>query len=307
MNTLILPKPLRKGDTVALIAPASSAPHEALQKAIKSIEFFDLVPKLYPSCISKQGYLAGCDSVRASDLNNAFCDPAVQGIFCLRGGYGTMRLLNLLDYDRIRKNPKIFCGYSDITALHTVLNQKCGFVTFHGPMPSIGYHEIDEFSLTSLSLSLFGGINTVSLKNPRGMTLRAVCRGAACGLLAGGNLSLLQSTLGSPYALQPEGKIIFLEEVNEPLYKIDRMLTSLILSGAFNGATGILLGSFSEIASSDRLHALFQDIFQPLGIPVVSGLAAGHEFPQLTLPLGSMIFMDALNPSSVRLTAMPPS
>ena len=147
---MIKPVPLNPGDKVALLAPSSPVPADVLEKSIKSIEFLGLVPEVYESCRLHHGYLAGNDITRASDINRAFADSSIKGIFCLRGGYGAMRLLPRLDFDMIKRNPKVFVGYSDITALHTVFNNVCGFMTFHGPMPSTDYTVHSSYTLDSL-------------------------------------------------------------------------------------------------------------------------------------------------------------
>ena len=314
MDTLLIPRPLKKGDSVALIAPSSPPAPGILRRAVMSIKALGLEPRLFPSCVENYGYLAGNDTLRARDIENAFADQNLSGVICLRGGYGTPRLLNLLNYDIIRNNPKRFFGYSDITALHTVFNQECGFVTFHAPMPSIDYSTLDDFTLSSLYFAMFGDTCDMKNRNPQysstadNFELNSICGGIACGTLAGGNLSLLVSTLGSPYAFNGDGKIIFIEEINEPPYKIDRMLTSLMLAGVFSHAQGILLGSFKDCrgiclpdnpsctaapdTNASSLLNTFKEVLSPLGIPVLAGLACGHSYPQLTLPLGCKIIMN---------------
>lgn len=302
MNTPIVPKPLKKGDIIAVIAPSSPPASGVLERALISVSELGLQPKLFPSCVSASGYLAGSDEMRARDINSAFADPSVSGILCLRGGYGTMRLLNLLDYDIISKNPKRFFGYSDITALHTVFNQKCGFVTFHAPMPSIDYGTLDDFTVSSLYRAMFGDIDEMKIANPKSsdFELETICGGSACGILAGGNLSLLTALLGSPFAINGGGKIIFIEEINEAPYRIDRMLMSLRLAGVFDRAQGVLLGSFEgccgvylpDHEKNESLTSTFRDILSPLGIPVLAGLCCGHSYPQMTLPLGCNIVMN---------------
>lgn len=308
MRTLQWPRPLCQGDRVALIAPASPAPRGAAARAAEGLRSLGLIPELFPSCTSlaeggascftgsAASYLSGSDALRASDLLRAFTDDHIRGIFCLRGGYGSMRLLPLLDFQEIRKHPKVFCGFSDITALHIALQQKCGFITFHGPMPQTDYRALDDYSRNSLQNALFR--HRFSFKNPPEEPLFPLFGGEADGILTGGNLTLIQSLQGSPYALHTEKKILFLEEVNEPTYRIDRMLTSLRLSGALTGLSGILLGTFTKPgeegpALPDSLLSLFREMFAPLGIPVLAGLSAGHHFPQITLPLGARISFSA--------------
>ena len=199
---MIKPAPLKPGDKVALLAPSSPVPADVLEKAIRSIEFLGLVPSVYKSCTLHHGYLAGTDNARASDINRAFADDSIKGVFCLRGGYGTMRLLPLLDLEIIKQNPKVFVGYSDITALHTVFNGLCGFVTFHGPMPSTDYTIHSSYTIDSLKENIFG-YGPHRIYNPEGKEISVLTAGKAEGIITGGNLSLLAGTLGSPYEENP--------------------------------------------------------------------------------------------------------
>ncbi|MCB6994012.1 LD-carboxypeptidase [bacterium 210820-DFI.6.37] len=286
------PAPLKKGDRAAIIAPASPVPKAVLDTAVQSIKFLDLVPVVMPGCALSSGYLAGPDPVRARDLNQAFADPSISGIFCLRGGYGTPRLLPLLDFKTIQKNPKRFIGYSDITALHTAFNQICGFMTFHGPMPSADYRKLDPFSLGSLKHSLFASSLSGFLKNPSGESFQVLYPGKARGILTGGNLSMLAATLGSPYEIDARGKILFIEEVSEPLYRVDRCLTALNLAGKFRDCAGVILGTFTDCqGASDSLtpEEIFQEITAPWRKPAIANFRAGHVDSQSTVALGMEI------------------
>lgn len=298
------PDPLKKGDLVALTAPASPSGDKGVQKAFDSLRFLGLRPLVLESCLHTEGYLAGPDRLRADDLNRAFGDPAVRGIFCLRGGYGSCRLLPLLDLSLIRKNPKIFVGFSDITALHLVFNQLCGFVTFHGPMPSAGYEALDLFTLDSLKKNLFHIPAPPAPSGPKSDRLKVLFPGKASGILTGGNLSVIAGTLGSPYEIDTRGRILFLEDVGEQPYRIDRALSSLALAGKFRDCAGIVLGTFSQCQrSSDgsdtentdqfSLFRIFSEILGPCSKPVLYGLPAGHTFPQMTLPLGAEASFDS--------------
>ena len=178
MNKLFYPRPLQPGDTVALTAPSSPVPAVNLKAAIKSVKLLGLNPVVMPSCREHHGYMAGTDAQRASDLNEAFSRKDIAGIFCLRGGFGAMRLLPLLDFDMIRQNPKPLIGYSDITALHTSINKLCGFITFHGPMPNTDYSRLDDFTLDSLRSQLFRPQEICELRSgkrlPGGFDVRLV-------------------------------------------------------------------------------------------------------------------------------------
>lgn len=246
LSSLIRPAPLQPGDYAAITAPSSPVPASVLETAINSIKFLGLRPVVMESCRQQHGYLAGTDSQRAYDLNLAFSDPKIKGIFCLRGGYGASRILPLLDYETIRQNPKVFVGYSDITALHLAFNQLCHLVTFHGPMPNTNYAAMDDFSLASLKHYIFTDKPAGTVFNPPEEPLAVLYPGKAAGLITGGNISLLQGTLGSPYEIDARGKILFLEDVGELPYRLDKSLTALALAGKFRDCTGIVLCTFAE-------------------------------------------------------------
>lgn len=289
-----LPSKLKPGDPAALVAPASPVSPAVLSVCQKSIRFLGLEPVVMPGCRMSRGYLSGSDQQRAADLNRAFSDPRIKAVFCARGGYGSPRILPLLDLTLIGENPKIFVGYSDITALHTALNQNCGFITYHGPMPSCDYAALDPYSLSCLKSCLFSGSLPPSFASPAEEPIRVLVPGKARGILTGGNLSLLVSTLGSPYEIDTRGKILFLEEVGEAPYRVDRALTALSLAGKFRDCAGILLGTFTECGaeSADSLPRIFEEILAPWKKPALFNLRAGHILPQMTLPLGAEIFFD---------------
>lgn len=294
---LTRPALLNPGDTVALICPASPVPSETLRTCINSLHFLGLRPVLLPGCIHRRGYLAGSDRQRALDLNRAFSNAEYKGIFCLRGGYGSPRILPLLDLKTIRENPKCFVGFSDITALHLVFNQRCGFQTFHGPMPASDYSQMDGFSLSSLKENLFSSASGGFLSNPSQQPPKVLIPGKARGILIGGNLTLLVHTLGSPYEINTRGKILFLEETGESLYRIDRSLTALALAGKLRDCRGILLGTFTQTGTSDgekeELIRLFKELLAPWKKPTLYNLCAGHHSPQITLPLGAEVAFDS--------------
>ena len=298
MNSSALSGQLDAGDRVALIAPSSPAAPAVLDAAVRSLEFLGLMPVVMPSCRMRHGYLSGSDSVRAEDINKAFASGNIKGIFCLRGGYGSARLLPLINYDIIRNNPKIFIGYSDITALHAAFNQICELPTLHGPMPGADYTSLDKFSLDSLKNSLFSRKSMTALENPPTLHLKALFPGKASGVLTGGNLTVLASTLGSLYEIDTRNKIVFLEDVNEPLYKIDRALTALELAGKFRDCSGVILGTFTGCENCSPDDSLsFSEIIDEIIFrhrkPVISNLYAGHTYPQITLPLGRPVSISA--------------
>ena len=318
-KSLIWPEPLRPGDKVALVAPSSPVSAGELETAVESLELLDLEPIVMPGCRSHRGYLSGSDIRRAEDLNNAFASDDIRGVFCLRGGYGSMRILPLLDYDMIGKNPKILVGYSDITVLHTAINRLCGFVTFHGPMPGAGYSQLDDFSLDSLKHVLLHEKSNYPIINPPHHHLKVLYPGYARGRLTGGNLSLLAGTLGSPYEADTRGRLLFIEEVNEEPYRLDRSLTSLALAGKFRDCSGIILGTFtgcsgrnqksvSEDAgnpeASPEVMDIIREVVLPWKKPVLFNLQAGHIYPQLTLPMGAVTALDLNMPDSANISVL---
>lgn len=297
---MIKPKSLKMGDRVALIAPSSPVTEDKLRQALDSLCFLGLEPVQYPSCTMKSGYLSGTDAARAKDVNDSFSDPSISGIFCIRGGYGATRILPLLDYNMIRQNPKIFVGYSDITALHIAFNQICNFMTLHGPMPSRGYHIMDYFSLTSLSDAVFCRDPIGYMPNPPGEPIETIYQGFAEGLITGGNLSVMAAALGSPYEVDTKGKILFIEDVDERPYRIDRNLTALALAGKFDDCEGIILGTFADSEETElepedslTLYEIFEQVIKPFKKPTIFNMRAGHIYPNITVPMGSMTMLDA--------------
>lgn len=306
---IIKPNHLNVGDKVAVIAPASPTDLQSVKNAEKRVEAMGLNPIMYPTCYSTYGHLSASDEDRAKDINVAFSDETIKGIICLRGGYGTIRILNMLDYEMIKKNPKIFVGFSDITALHIAFNQICRMVTYHGPMATSsfiiidnGHVNIDKYTYDSLFINIFTDNVLGKYNNPNNKELVTISRGKAKGELIGGNLSLLTATLGSPYEIDTKGKILFIEEVGEPVYKIDRMLTSLALAGKFRDSAGIILGTCTNCYRDKKSYengfdlpieeVLFNTLLK-YNKPIIANFQAGHNFPQPTLAFGTNIVLDA--------------
>lgn len=306
---------LRPGDTVALIAPASpiyrngEAPNQIIERARRKLHEAGLRTVVGEHAYDARGYLAGRDEDRARDVMAAFTNPNVTGIICLGGGYGTPRLLDLLDYDVIRANPKVFVGYSDITALLTAIGQRAGLVTFHGLMgwdlaprstaPAAVHAQAFTWEHFLRAVMRAEPIGELPLTAPWQSTpLHTVVPGTAVGPLAGGNLSLLANTLGTPYEVNTAGKILLIEEVGEAPYRIDRMLTQLRLAGKLVAAAGIIFAEWIDCEPergrpSLSLEQVVADIIKPLGKPTVAGLAAGHGPGRLTLPLGVEVRIEA--------------
>ena len=298
---MIRPRGLIFGDTIGIIAPAGPSTGEKVEASHRELARMGFKVKIGSSCYRKYGYLAGEDSLRADDINSMFEDGDVDGIICLRGGYGTLRILDLLDYDLIASNPKVFIGYSDITALHIALNLKADLVTFHGPMaaPDIAAG-LDHFSMESLYNSILGeraGIG--KLENPGDEKVEIINEGIAEGTIIGGNLSLIVSTLGTPYEVDLRGKLLFIEEIGERPYRIDRMLNHLRLAGKLKDAEGIILGDFRACDPMDgkeehslSLRQVIGDIIESIGKPCIANVRAGHCKPMITIPLGAKARLD---------------
>ena len=297
---MFTPKSLCKGSRVALIAPAGPVSPEKLGPSVRAVEELGLIPVIFESCRSTHGYFAGCDKLRADDINTAFADKSIDGILCIRGGYGAQRLMDLIDFDMIRCNPKFFSGYSDVTALHIVLNQRCGFVTYHTPMPSTEWNNNpDEYTMDCLKKVLFGG-KSGQLTNPANMPLKTLVAGCARGILTGGNLSLVSSSLGTPYEIDTRGKILFLEDVTEEPYRIDGMINHLKTAGKLKDCAGILLGYYTDCVAehpekSLTLEQIFEELIVPEHKPTIMNFACGHSMPSMSLPLGKEIELNSIS------------
>lgn len=294
-------KKLQFGSTIGFIAPSGAVRTEgAIEKAVAETERMGFKVKLGESVGQKYGYLSGTDEVRARDINTMFADDEVDAIFCIRGGYGTMRILDQLEYGLIARHPKIFLGFSDITALHIALLQKSGLATFHGPMPTACWagKPLDAFSLASMYRALMHAQPAGELLNPPEYPKQTMQSGQAEGILVGGNLSLIAGTIGTPWELDTKGRILFIEEVGERTYCVDRMLTQLRLAGKFDDCAGVVFGDFADCpieypAFGLSLEEIIRDVVLPSGKPVFSGLRCGHCTPKLTLPFGVKCRMDA--------------
>lgn len=283
------PSPLSRGDRVALIAPASPMQDARLVEAsVSALQNLGLVPCPYPSCTVREGYLAGSDEMRARDLHDALKDPDVSAIFCLRGGYGCMRLLPLLDFSLFEKYPKLLVGFSDVTALHLALLKRCRLSALHAPMP-FRYPQLSPASLARLGDCLF---------EPRGATytkkdgLYCIHEGKAHGPLIGGNLGLVASLTHTEYCPALNGAVLFLEEVGEEPYRIDRLLTALSLSGVFDQIAGLVFGFFTDCGADGEIRALLKERI-PRHVPTLGGFPAGHELDNHAFFQGASVTLDA--------------
>lgn len=294
-------KRIRPGDTIGFVAPSGAVRTEGtVERAAAEAEKAGFRVKLGESCSARYGYLAGSDALRAEDVNRMFMDDEVDAIMCVRGGYGVTRMLDLLDFDAIAAHPKVFIGLSDITALHIALLQRANLATFHGPMAAADWDKpMHPFSYDGLMRAIGTAEPMGELVNEPGYPTRmCVNPGCAEGVLVGGNLSLIASLLGTPYELDTKGRILFIEEIGEKTYCIDRMLTQLRLAGKFDDCAGVVFGDFKDCsveytAFGLTLEQVIRDVVAPSGKPVWMGLQSGHCTPKLTLPLGVRCRMDA--------------
>ena len=300
-NTLIKPPRLRAGDRVALVSPATAAfETEQTRIWVAALESMGFEVELGENYYNRHGYFAGEDAARASDINQLFADPEIKMIFA-RGGWGAPRLLPLLDYDMIRDNPKVLLGYSDATALLSAVHAQTGLVTFHGPSP------LNNFSAQHFRRVIMNG-ETYTLSNPDFITtntlvqtenlIRTMHSGKASGKILGGNLSLLTAITGSKYLPDWDGCILFIEDVDESVYRVDRMMTELALSGVLEKISGFVFGRCTDCGpgggfGSLTMEEMLAEHIDPLGIPAFSGSMIGHIDEQFTIPLGIEVEMDA--------------
>ena len=301
----LLPPALNKGDTVGLVSPSSATSDRlSLQLAREAMEAFGLKVKTGEHYDARYGHLAGTDAERAGDINAMFGDKQVKAIVCVRGGSGAARLLPLLDYDRIRANPKILLGYSDITALHSAIQARTGLVTFHGQIGSGTWNRFnaDQFDRLFFKRELMHYQNTVVDADdelvPRSNRTLTLLGGVAQGELVGGNLTVLTALAGSPYLPDFTGKILFLEDVEEAPYRIDRMFSTLKLMGALDKIAGFIFGECTDCKPGDgygslTLDQIFDDYIVPLKIPAYRGAMIGHIREQFIVPVGGRVEMDA--------------
>jgi muramoyltetrapeptide carboxypeptidase len=300
----LLAAALAPGDTVALVSPSSATDERlGLQLAGEAMQALGFKVKTGEHYASRYGHLAGTDAGRAGDINAMFADKAVKAIVCVRGGSGAARLLPLLDYDAIGANPKVLLGYSDITALHNAILARAGLVTFHGPIGAGSWNRfnVDQFRRVFFDRELMQYRNVVEAGDelvPRRHRTLTITGGKARGELVGGNLSVLVALAGSPYLPDFTGKILFLEDVSEAPYRIDRMLTTLKLMGALDAIAGFVFGECTDCDPGEgygslTLDQIFDDHIKPLGIPAYRGAMIGHIREQFIVPVGGEVELDA--------------
>ncbi|MBK7980426.1 MAG: LD-carboxypeptidase [Ignavibacteriae bacterium] len=299
------PKRINFGNTIGLISPASYISDSQLNEAISNFQNLGFNVKYNPAIKDKYGYLAGSDSARAEDFNEMITDKDIDAIVAVRGGYGCARMLPFIDYELIKKNPKIIIGYSDITSLLYAIYEKTGLVCFHGP---VGTSTFNDYSIQHLQNILLEPRENYKMKNSYTDENQIVVinEGIGEGELVGGNLSIVVSMIGTEYDIDTKGKIIFLEEVGEEPYRIDRMLTQMKQSGKFDNCAGIALGVFKncdikkedpEFENSLSLVQIFNDILGDLKVPVIYNLSFGHIENKFTLPFGINARLDTKDKS----------
>jgi muramoyltetrapeptide carboxypeptidase len=303
----IKPDRLSLGDMIGIVAPASApAGPKVLERAVETIRGLGFRVRLAPNAWKRFGFLAGSDRERAADLMRMFQDQRVKAILCVRGGYGSARLLPLLDYRVIRANPKIFLGYSDITSLHCAFLKKANLISFHGPMlvPDFADGEMPRFTLQSVQRTMMRPSPAGSIcQGYRRQSISILRGGTASGQLVGGNLSVLCATLGTPYQAAFKNKILFLEDHSERPYRFDRMLTHLVNAGALRQVVGVAVGINEachdpNARGATEYRQTLQDVLEerllPLKIPVVTGLPFGHVVLNATLPIGIRATLDGI-------------
>lgn len=288
------PARLRPGSTVALVAPSGPVNEALLRRGIAILESWGLTVRVGEHVLDRHPtlpYLAGLDVHRAADLQRAWCDPTVDAVMCVRGGYGAMRMVDLLDWPAmIEAGPKLFTGSSDITALHEAVGSRLNVVTLFSPLLASEI-SFDVGGQKHFRQTLFEPESVLTLTGP---ATTALGDGIGHGMIVGGNLSLLASGVGEPDAfVPPDESLVLLEDVNEEPYQVDRMLTQLLRAGWFTGVTGVALGSWKGCGTPDEVRAVMADLLVGLGIPVVWELGFGHCPDQLTIPLGAEATLDA--------------
>ncbi|RAJ36832.1 muramoyltetrapeptide carboxypeptidase [Kitasatospora sp. SolWspMP-SS2h] len=301
---LLRPPALRQGDTVAVVAPAGPVEPARLAHGVEVLESWGLRVSVMPHVSAAHlGHLAGRDVDRASDLQAAWTDPGIAAVLCARGGYGCQRTADLLDWAALaRAVPKPLVGFSDATELHRLFAARLGVATLHGPMVATAAFAEPQ-SLAHLRRVLFAPGSVRELPLCEG----ALVAGRAQGVLAGGNASLLASSLGGPGPVVPDGCLLLLEEVGEEPYRLDRILTQLRRAGALGAAAGIVLGDFTDCGPPAAVAEVLHDRLGGLGVPVAAGLPTGHGRVQLTVPLGVRAELTAAGPgASTLVLAEPP-
>jgi len=309
------PPALRPGDTIAFVAPAGPVDPAPLRKYARRLEEAGYKVQIPEGIGRRDGYLAGTDEQRVAELNAALRDPKVRAVFPCRGGYGLTRILDRVDYAALRKDPKVVTGFSDLTALHLAIAREARVVSFHSPMPGVSLGRAEKsyaFAASSFRRAVFAdqyskGEAGYAVEVPAdGPAPVKLVGGKARGRLLGGNLTLVCSTLGTPYAVEPEGAVLFLEEVNEAPYRVDRSLSQLRLAGVLGKVAGVVAGDFKgkDEKEAKEIGRVVREYLGRLKVPVVTGFPVGHVAHNATLPHGALVELDA-DAASLRLLENP--
>jgi muramoyltetrapeptide carboxypeptidase len=277
----IRPPRLKPGDTIGFVAPASPFDPDFFLRGVRTLESMGFRTRVNDEIFEKTGYLAGNDLHRARLLNGLFKDATINAIFCARGGFGSLRILPLVDYDLIRENPKVFIGFSDITALLTAITTRSGLISFHGPVVTT-LSGASEMTCDAL-LGAVSSDMPLEFQPASGVVVQA---GRARGPLMGGNLTTLCHLLATPFETKFKNCILLLEDRGEALYRIDRMLFQMKLAGCFDGIAGLVLGSFEGCGSVEGIYRIFQEHFKEIPVPILAGFDTGHGKRNLTIPIG---------------------
>jgi muramoyltetrapeptide carboxypeptidase len=278
---LLIPSRLLRGDTIGIVAPASPFDKDKFFRGIAVLESMGFRVSFDDDIFIKNGYLAGTDAQRAGQVNRLFSDKNIKAILCAKGGFGAMRMLSLLDFKSIQRNPKIFMGFSDISALLSAIYANCGLVTFHGPMVTTlagATNETKESMLGTITSA-----QRIEIKAKKGVVIKP---GSASGPVVGGNLTTLCHLIGTRFAPNFKGHILILEDKGEAVYRIDRMLNQMKLAGSFEALSGLILGSFEACGTLDEICRVFEEAFKDVDIPVLSGFDVGHGEINITIPMG---------------------
>ena len=296
---MIFPPKLKKGDTILLVSPSSPLKaEEPVERIARAAEERGYRVRIGDSCRGQTacGYAAASPEIRARDINGGFADPDIKAIWCTRGGSTAARMLPLLDYGLIRANPKPFLGFSDVTSLHMAMQQRCGLVTYHGPTANrlIQFAE-NDWSWEGLA-AVLEMEEQLTIANPPGEAIVPLRPGTACGELIGGNLSLVTASLDTPWEIDTTGRVLFLEDVGEAVYALERMLTQLCRAGVLDRAAAVVLGPFTNCRNAYREdygpEALLRDFFVGYSKPVIANVRSAHCMPMVTLPLGACCRVD---------------
>jgi muramoyltetrapeptide carboxypeptidase len=297
---VVKPKHISPGDRIAFVAPAGSPDTVSLIKGADYFHKLGYKIKIYPQVRRKNRYLAGDDDARAQALMDAFADRNIDAVFCARGGYGALRILEKLDFNKIKKNPKPLLGYSDITVLLLSIYKKTGLVAFHGPMPDIDFGARPRrYTRDYLFKALFTKDKIGNVMIPKDYKIIKISPGSASGVIVGGNLSLMAKLVGSDYLPSFRNKIVFFEDIGENAERVDGYLAQLFMSTDFGKANGFIIGEFSDDKYRDKKRKnwtvlqVIKDYFGKIGKPVIFGFPCGHGVEKITIPIGTRVLLDA--------------